>query len=162
MRVAAARANGFTEGMDYAIRALYRTLLESWNSRDPDAYAALFAEHGSVVGYDGSSVDGGEAIRDHLSRVFADHRTASYVYKVREVRALGPSAALLRGVAGMVPPGDSDLYPAANAVQTVVASRAGTGAWRIELFQNTPAAFHESPEERDRLTAELRDCLNEE
>jgi hypothetical protein len=31
----------------------------------------------------------GVAIREHLAGIFADHRTASYVSKIREVRPLG-------------------------------------------------------------------------
>jgi uncharacterized protein (TIGR02246 family) len=61
------------------------------------------------------------------------------------VRPLGPGVALLRAVPGMVPPGQSDINPAVNAMQSLVAAHRD-GAWRIELFQNTPAAFYGRPE----------------
>ncbi len=77
---------------------------------------------------------------------------------VREVRHLAEGVALLRAVAGLVPPGGSDLNPDANAVQALVAVRTADG-WRVAHFQNTPAAFHGRPEEADALTAELRDVL---
>jgi hypothetical protein len=32
------------------------------------------------------------------------------------------------------------------------------GVYRIEMFQNTPAAFHGRPEASERLSAELREA----
>jgi len=119
--------------------------------------AALFVADGHVVGFDGSEIDGREAIEASMRDIFAHHKTARYIAKVRSVR-LVDGVAILRAVAGMVPPGQHDLNPDLNAIQTLVASN-NTGTWRIELFQNTPAAFHGREEARDRLTAELREVL---
>lgn len=74
------------------------------------------------------------------------------------MRALGQDVALLRAVAGLLPHGQADLNPAANAIQSLVAVRRD-GAWRIALFQNTPAQFHGRPELAEQLTAELRELL---
>jgi uncharacterized protein (TIGR02246 family) len=141
-----------------AITALYEQLLASWNARDGAAYAALFAPDGIIVGFDGSQVDGPAAIAAHLGQIFADHPTPTYVAKVREVRALGQDVALLRAVAGLLPRGQADLNPAANAIQSLLAIRRD-GAWRIALFQNTPAQFHGRPELAEQLAAELRELL---
>lgn len=148
-----------TEAADEsAVRSLYRELLECWNRRDADGFAALFAENGNVVGFDGSQVDGRAEIGSHLRSIFADHVTATYVSIVREVRFLAPEVAVLRAVVGMVPPGGADLNAAANAVQTLVAARRD-GRWRIAVFQNTPAAFHGRPEASEQLIQELRRVL---
>ena len=140
------------------VEALYRTLLERWNERDAAGYGALFDDLGSIVGFDGSSVERPAGITAHLASIFSDHEPATYVAKVREVRELGGGAALLRSVAGMVPPGASDIKPEVNVVQALVAVRRDSG-WRIAHFQNTPAAFHGRPDEADTLTAELRAVL---
>jgi hypothetical protein len=58
----------------------------------------------------------------------------------------------------MAPPGQADLDPGLNAVQTVVAARRD-GEWRVALFQNTPAQFHGRPDLSDALTTELRQVL---
>ena len=137
------------------VEALYRALLDRWNNGDAAGYGALFTPDGSIVGFDGSCVETPAAITEHLGAIFADHRTATYVAKVREVRPLGDGVALLRAVAGLVPPGGPDVNPDANAVQALVAVRTGDG-WRVAHFQNTPAAFHGRPEEADALTAELQ------
>lgn len=151
----AAPAQSADEG---AIHALYRRLLDAWNARNAGDLATLFADDGNLVGFDGSPLDGRAAIATHLRAIFIAHQTARYVGKVREVRFLTADSALLRAVAGMVPPGGSDLNPHVNAVQTLVAVRHGE-EWRIALYQNTPAAFHGQPERSQALTEELRQLL---
>jgi uncharacterized protein (TIGR02246 family) len=141
-----------------ATRGLYAEILRRWNERDAAGFAALFMRQGNLVGFDGSQVDGQVAIEAHLSQVFGHHQTAGFVGKVREVRLLGPQLVLLRAVAGMVPPSQSDLNPAVNAIHTLVTTKQGD-KWRIELFQSTPAAFHGRPEASEALTTELRDEL---
>jgi uncharacterized protein (TIGR02246 family) len=138
--------------------SLYDQLLDCWNQRSAGDFAALFSENGSVVGFDGSQMHGRAAIAAELGRIFADHQTAPYVGKVREVRLLAPDVALLRAIVGMVPPGQADINPAVNAVQSLVATRQA-GAWRIALFQNTPAQFHGRPDLAEQLTSELRQLL---
>ena len=140
------------------IHALYRQLLDAWNKRSAGAFAALFTNDSNVVGFDGSQMTGPEEIASTLQQIFANHPTAAYVAKVRNVRFLAPDVAVLRAVAGMVPPGQSDLNPAVNAVQTLVAAK-HDGKWRVVLFQNTPAQFHGRPELVQQLTEELRQLL---
>lgn len=139
---------------------LYHRLLESWNNQDSGAFASLFAEDGNVIGFDGSQMDGQKAIENELTQIFEHHKTASYVSKVREVRFVSPTVALLRTVAGMVPPGGHDIKPDVNAIQSMVASNDG-GRWRIQLFQNTPAQFHGRPQLSEQLTEELRQVFKE-
>jgi hypothetical protein len=67
---------------------------------------------------------------------------------------------LLRAVAGMVPPGKSDLNPAVNTIHTLVAAGQGD-QWQVELFQSTPAGFHGRPEASKALTAELQKELEQ-
>ena len=143
---------------EQAVRALYQQLLDAWNRHSAADYAALIAEDGNLVGFDGSQINGRAAIEAEISRIFADHVTAAYVGKVREVRQLAPGVALLRAVVGMVPPGQSDINPATSAIQSLVAHKQG-GGWRIALFQNTPAQFHGRPELAQQLTDELRQLL---
>jgi uncharacterized protein (TIGR02246 family) len=140
------------------IEKLYRQLLDAWNKRSAHDFAALVAEDGNLVGFDGSPMNGRAEIESNLSAIFADHPTSAYVGKVREVRMLSADIGVLRAVAGMVPPGQSDLNPAVNAIQTLVAVRQG-GRWRIAVYQNTPAAFHGRPEAVQALTEELRQLL---
>jgi uncharacterized protein (TIGR02246 family) len=140
---------------EQAIRELYHALIDRWNGGDANGMAALLAPNGNVVGFDGSQMNGRAEMAATLGKIFADHATAAYISIVREVRFVSDDVAILRAVAGMVPPGKSDINPAVNAVQSVVAVREG-GEWRIALFHNTPAAYHGRPEESEALTNELR------
>jgi len=137
---------------------MYEDYLTAWNAQNGVRLAGLFTHDGNLVGFDGSTVDGREAIEEHLSGVFADHRTASYVGKIREVRQLAPGVALLRAHAGMVPPGGDDINEKVNTVHTVVAVRDGED-WRIALFTATPAALHGRPEASAELSKDLREVL---
>src|SRR3954465_10503385 len=139
------------------IRALYADILRCWNERNAGEFARHFSRNGNMVGFDGSPVDGQENIEEHLSEVFRSHPTAAYIGKVREVRLLSPGLVLLRAVAGMVPPGKSELNPAVNTIHTLVAASEGS-RWRVELL---PAAFHGRPAAVEALTAELRQELEQ-
>ena len=141
-----------------AARELYQRLIEAWNKRNARDYALLFASNGSVVGFDGSQVNGQLEIGAHLSEIVSHHQTAAFVTIVREVRPIASDAALLRANAGMVPPGKDDINPELNAVQSMVAARKG-GKWEIALFHNTPAAYHGKPDLSKKLTEELRAVL---
>jgi uncharacterized protein (TIGR02246 family) len=143
-----------------AVRELYRRLLDGWNERDATKFAAPFAVDGYVVGFDGSQMDGQREIAATIGQIFADHMTASYVGKIKAVRFLMAEVAILRAVAGLVPRGQSDLNPNTNAVQTLVAMK-DDGAWRVALFQNTPAQFHGRLDLAERLTAELREFMRD-
>jgi uncharacterized protein (TIGR02246 family) len=145
-----------TISSDHSIRRLYEQILIAWNQQDAAAMAAPFEEDGNLVGFDGSQVDSRAVIEDHLRSIFADHPTAAYVAKVREVRMLGRDVGILRAVVGMIPPSSDDINPAGNTVQTLVAVQ-GADGWRAALFQSTPAAWHGRPQDSAALTEELRE-----
>ncbi len=140
------------------IRALYAHVLDTWNRRSGDDMAALFTEDANLVGFDGSIINGQAEIAKTMNQIFADHQTAAYVGKVRDVRFLSADVALLRSVVGMIPPGQNDLNPAVNAVQSLVAVKSAD-TWRVTLYQNTPAQFHGRPELVQQLTDELHELL---
>jgi uncharacterized protein (TIGR02246 family) len=136
------------------IEILHERLLLFWNRQDASGMASLFREDGNTIGFDGSQLNGQNAIKTELEKIFAHHKTASYVWKVEEVRFLSDSVALLRAIVGMVPPGKNEINPGTNAIQTLIATFE-KGAWKISLFQNTPAQFHGHPELVENMTKEL-------
>jgi uncharacterized protein (TIGR02246 family) len=140
------------------LEELYRELHDRWNARDASGFAALFEEEGHVIGFDGSEMHGPAEIESELRRIFVDHETAAYVVKVRDVRFLAPDIAQLRAVVGMVPPGQAELNPDVNAIQTMFAIRRDE-TWRISLLQNTPAQYHGRPDAAASLTAELSELV---
>jgi uncharacterized protein (TIGR02246 family) len=148
------RANGEAAVGETATRALYTELLDAWNRRDAPRFASLFTSDARMVGFDGSQVLGVD-VETHLTPIFADHQTARYVSKIRDVQTLSPQVVLLSAIAGMVPPDQSEIDPALNAVQTLIAVLRDE-SWLIVLYQNTPAQHHGAPELVEQHTSELR------
>jgi uncharacterized protein (TIGR02246 family) len=143
---------------DRGTRELYARLLEAWDKRNARDFALLFASDGNLIGFDGSQVNGQLEVGAHVTEIFTHHQTPRYVSIVRDVKSLANDVTLLRANTGLVPPGKDDIDPALNAVQAMIAVLKG-GAWKIALFQNTPAAFHERPDLVKKLTGELRSRL---
>jgi uncharacterized protein (TIGR02246 family) len=154
-------AKSIDSAADRETRELYRQLLEAWDKRNARDYALLFAPDGSIVGFDGTQVFGQAEIGAHLSQIVTHHQTARYVSIVREVRSLSEGVTMLSAVAGMIPPDKDDINPEVNAVQTMVAVKTA-GAWKIALFQNTPAALHGRPDDVKKLSDELRAALKKQ
>lgn len=140
------------------VLTLYQQFIDAWNNRNARAMAELFTEEGESIGFDGSQSIGPDEIFSHLNSIFEHHPTAKFVSKVKSVRLLGSDTAIVRAIAGMVPPGQSDLNPKVNTHHTLVAVN-HEGNWRIQLFQNTPAQFHGRPELVEQMTEELRQLL---
>ena len=156
MEVVETRSGSRTETQ---IQSVYKKLIASWNNRDANEYAGLFAEDADLIGFDGSQVKGRAEIKAHLNEIFNHHQTASYVCIIKEIRSLDPTVWVLRAVAGMIQPGKSEIEPSLNAIQTLVAVQKQDD-FQIAVFQNTPAAFHGRPELSEKLTKELQLILH--
>ena len=139
-------------------RELYLTLIAAWNNRDAAAMAACFSDEATMIGFDGSMVQGRRGIEDHLEPIFADHPTAAFVTIVRCERDIDTSI-LLSADVGMIPPGRTQVMPDRNARQSMLAKPYG-GDWSVELFQNTPAALDQDAKERERLVRELNEAFS--
>jgi len=136
------------------VEDLYRSLIEAWNARDAVAFEALFIVDGEVVGFDGSHIMGQGAIGEEMRKIFTDHPTNAYVTRIHGVTTVATDVAIVRAVAGMIPRGRTTFEPSLHAIQRLTAVQRG-GAWRVALFQTTPALFHGRPEAVLALTREL-------
>ncbi|MED3625427.1 SgcJ/EcaC family oxidoreductase [Bacillus thermocopriae] len=140
------------------VQAVYEQLLEAWNNQDARGMSDLFTEDGESIGFDGSQSIGREEIFSHLNPIFEHHQTAQFVSKVKSVKFFNSDIALLRAIAGMVPPQSNDINPQVNTHHTLILVKKEE-TWRIQLFQNTPAQFHGTPELVEQMTEELRAVL---
>ena len=136
------------------VEDLYQQLIDAWNKRDADAFAALFVLDGEAVGFDGTQHTGRGTIAEQLRAIFASHPTQPYVAKIQGVTTVTTDVAIVRAVAGMAPPGKRDLDPKLHAIHRMTAVHRG-GIWQVSLFQNTPAQYHGRPDDVAKLTAEL-------
>lgn len=138
--------------------SVYKQLIDGWNNQNARGMADLFDDDGEQIGFDGSQSIGQAEIFAHLEPIFKHHRTARFISKVTSVRFLSEDIAILRAIAGMVPPGQSDINPTVNTHHTLVLQEVD-GEWKIKLYQNTPAQFHGRPELVEQMSAELRTVL---
>ncbi len=51
------------------IEKLYRELLDFWNSQDAKGMASLFFRDGSIVGFDGSQMNGKMQIESEIGQI---------------------------------------------------------------------------------------------
>lgn len=142
------------------IEAIYENLINSWNETNARTFSELFSESGSMVGFDGTTASGKQDIYNHLSSIFADHTPGKFISIVRDIKVLCPSVGLLKAVAGMVLPGEKQINPKTNTIQSLVVV-SEMGHFRVVLFQNTPAAFHGRPQVVEHLTEELQKELDQ-
>jgi uncharacterized protein (TIGR02246 family) len=140
---------------DNQVEQLYNNLINSWNEKNATEFAGCFSENGNSIGFDGSQANGKSEIEKHLSAIFKDHPTASYVAIIRNVRFISVDVAILTATVGMIPPGKDDIKPVVNAIQTILA-RKENDTWLIEQLQNTPAAYPGRHELSEKQTEELR------
>lgn len=146
------------ENVKNEVQSIYQRLLEAWNNRNAKGMADLFTIDGESIGFDGSQSIGPKEIYAHLKPIFEHHPTARFVSKVKNVSLLNLNVAILRAIAGMVPPGKNEINSNANTHHTLVVVK-DKDQWRIKLFQNTPAQFHGRPELVEQMTAELSQLL---
>jgi len=137
------------------VEDLYQQMIDAWNKRDANAFAELFTLDGEAVGFDGTAHTGRGKIHEELKASFASHPTPPYTGKLQGVTTVTTDVAIVRAIAGMIPPGKTEFDPKLHAIQRMTAVFRG-GDWRIALLQTTPARFDNRPEELAKITAELK------
>ena len=120
-----------------AVRDLYQQLMDGWNRGSGDAFAAVFAEDGDLVAFDGAHFKGREEIAPFHQHLFDKWMKGTrLVGQVKDVRFLSPDVAVMHAVGGTVISGKTGPSPERDSIQTLVATRQG-GEWRLAAFQNT-------------------------
>jgi uncharacterized protein (TIGR02246 family) len=118
------------------VSELYRHLIDSMGGTQTmlPQWPHLSRVMGSSSATTEARCSGVTKVAWQLGHIFADHRTATYVTKMRSVKPLASDTALLHAVVAMVPPGAKEIMPDRNAIQTVVARRDRDG-WSVALFK---------------------------
>ena len=134
---AAVDGTGGTAADEAAVRGLYRRCMDGWNQGSGAAFAAVFAEDGDLVAFDGTHFRGRREIAPFQQQLFDKWLKGSrLVGRVTDVRFLSPDVAVLHAVGGTVLRGKTEPAPERDSIQTLVATRQ-QGAWRLAAFQNT-------------------------
>ncbi len=137
MSTPAARRTDSHFAEETGVRALYEQLIDAWNNGRGEAFAAPFAEHGDLIGFDGTHLKGRQKIAPFHRRLFGTYlKETRLVGRVKSVRFVGPDVALVHALGGTLRRGKSTPSPKRDLIQTLVAVRRG-GEWRVAAFQNT-------------------------
>jgi uncharacterized protein (TIGR02246 family) len=120
-----------------AVRDLYRELMNGWNRGDGEAFAAVFAEDGDLVAFDGTHFEGRAEIAPFHQELFDRWMKGTrLIGRVKDVRFLSPDVALMHAVGSTIMRGKSEPSPERDSIQTLVAVRRD-GEWRLAAFHNT-------------------------
>jgi uncharacterized protein (TIGR02246 family) len=120
-----------------AVRALYNELMDAWNKGSGEAFAAVFAEDGDLIGFDGVHFQGRQEILPFHQQLFETYlKGTRLVGQVTSVRFLSSDVALMHALGGTVLRGKSTPSPERDSIQTLVAIKR-SGEWRLAAFQNT-------------------------
>jgi uncharacterized protein (TIGR02246 family) len=120
-----------------AVRALYQQMMHGWNQGSGKAFAAVFAEDGDLIGFDGTHLKGRQEIARFHQPLFETHlKGTRLIGQATSVRFLSPDVALMHAIGGTVMRGKSAPSPERDSIQTLVAMRDG-GEWGLAAFQNT-------------------------
>lgn len=122
---------------EVSVRALYEQLMDGWNKGSGEFFAAPFAEHGDLIGFDGTHLKGRREIASFHQPLFDKWlKGTRLVGRVKAVRFLNPDVAVMHAIGGTVMRGKSQPAPERDSIQTLVATKCG-GEWQIAAFQNT-------------------------
>jgi uncharacterized protein (TIGR02246 family) len=120
-----------------AIRSLYEQAMDAWNKGSGNAFAAVFAEDGDLVAFDGMHFKGRMEIAPFHQRLFETYlKGTRLVGTVTDVRFLSPDVAVAHARGGTIMRGKSAASPERDSIQTLVAVKRH-GDWRFAAFQNT-------------------------
>jgi uncharacterized protein (TIGR02246 family) len=120
-----------------AVRDLYGELMDGWNRGSGEDFAAVFAEDGDLVAFDGTHFAGRAQIAPFHQELFDKWMKGTrLVGRVKDVRFLSPNVALMHAVGSTIMRGKSVPSPERDSIQTLVATRQN-GEWRLAAFQNT-------------------------
>jgi uncharacterized protein (TIGR02246 family) len=130
-----------------AIDALLRQLVEAWNRSDGEAFGAGFDEDADYIVFNGVHLKGRQQIAAVHQQLFDTVLKGTRLgdgNTTRTLRFLSADVALVHTMGSLRRPGQDDLSPEQNSIQTFVLVKRGE-RWSIAAFQNTRIQPHGTP-----------------
>jgi uncharacterized protein (TIGR02246 family) len=120
-----------------AIRAIPQQIAAGWNQGSGKMIGDVYAIDGTLVAGEGTVTTGRDEIGAYHQRQFDNYlKGTRLIVRVTTVRFLAPDIALMRTAGGILWPGEQQLKPGNDGIQTFITVKRD-GAWHVLHFQNT-------------------------
>jgi len=120
-----------------AVWAVSQRVVAAWADNDADAFAAVFAEDGTMI-LPGLYRTGRDQIRAYMATAFAGpYRGTRVTGQPINIRFLGQEAVLIITAGGVLAPGETTLSPA-RAIRASWLIAKQDGQWCLAAYQNSP------------------------
>jgi uncharacterized protein (TIGR02246 family) len=114
-------------------------IVAAWAAHDAEAFAAVFADDGTMILPGGVFARGRADVAAFMSRAFAGpYRGTRVTGTPFDVRVLAEDVCVLLTRGGVLAPGETEVAPERAVVATWLLTRSG-GGWQLAAYQNTPA-----------------------
>ena len=112
-------------------------MAEAWNCCDADAFASRFSSTADFIAFEGTHLEGRDAIAAFHREIFATVVKGSEIAAtVRFVRAVAPDVAVVHAAADVTLAGHTAPSPGRRSMQLFVVTRGADGTWQVEAMQN--------------------------
>lgn len=108
----------------------------AWNANDAVAFAAVFADNGSMVLSGDRYFRGREEILKALTESFTtDHKGTSLIQNIVDFKPLTAASAVITTEGGVLAPGETEVHPQRALRATWVVTKVN-GEWLLAAYQN--------------------------
>jgi uncharacterized protein (TIGR02246 family) len=129
-------ADPHSAGEAAAARSVVDRVTAAWDENDPEAFAAVFTEAGTMILSGNRYFRGHGEIRAQMAAAFAGPLKGTRLAgRIVDFRFLGPGAAVVTTDGGLLAPGETDVAWERALRATWVATRQD-GEWLVAAYQN--------------------------
>ncbi|MEV4555565.1 SgcJ/EcaC family oxidoreductase [Kitasatospora sp. NPDC049285] len=122
-----------------AVGAVPQRMIAAWADNDAVAFAALFAEDGTMILPGDIFQQSSTEIEQFMTAAYAGPYKGTTVFGApRSVRFLNADTAVLVTQGGVIAPGETAVAPDREIRATWVLAKQPTGEWKIAAYHNSP------------------------
>lgn len=138
------------------VEQLFATLRKAWHEGDSRNFATCFASDGTLIAFDGTLVQGKQAIFAYTKKLFSEEEDQTYQSVLVETQPMTVNVVMMRCHTGKIKRETGRISRERLAYLTLVMQK--KAVWEVVLMQYTPAHFV-TPGQRTAFRYELEESL---